>query len=324
MDFKDEYIQWKGNLPMHLLNTIRDAQWSYRELSKNPNITLDFIEANIEKNWDWNLLSDNPHLTISFIQKHKDRKWNWFALSKNKAIKKKDRDTYPGLPWNINGILINPDTSIEEFEKHIKRNLTFLYHCWVYPNSNMTEAFLEKYQSDIPEWISLAENKNISMEFVKSHLNRRWDWQVLSTNIPVSDIEINAFPWHYYNGVSKNETLTIPFIRKHIRHYWDWKLISSNAGISVEDIENNPDLPWDWQSIALNPNITREFIKKHIDKKSFASILIQNKGLYNDTSFKRSIKKDLDNRKSITNNILFDNISFDIIEHVLSLYIGYD
>ena len=41
----------------------------YFYLSRNPNLTIDFIEKNITKNWDWQNLSYSSVLTVEFIKK---------------------------------------------------------------------------------------------------------------------------------------------------------------------------------------------------------------------------------------------------------------
>lgn len=40
-----------------------DLPWSWQGLSKNPNITMDFIIQHIDKPWDWKEISNNEFLS---------------------------------------------------------------------------------------------------------------------------------------------------------------------------------------------------------------------------------------------------------------------
>jgi DNA-dependent RNA polymerase auxiliary subunit epsilon len=50
-----------------LLEKYPDKPWNWRWISKNPNLTMEFIEKNPDKPWDWENLSRN--FTIEFIKK---------------------------------------------------------------------------------------------------------------------------------------------------------------------------------------------------------------------------------------------------------------
>ena len=50
-----------------------DKPWYWRYISKNPNLTMEFIEAHHEKSWNWGWISENINLTMEFIQAHPDK-----------------------------------------------------------------------------------------------------------------------------------------------------------------------------------------------------------------------------------------------------------
>ena len=54
-------------------------EWGWQGLSKNPAITMEFIERNIDKYWCWDLriggLSSNPAITMEFIENHLTKPW---------------------------------------------------------------------------------------------------------------------------------------------------------------------------------------------------------------------------------------------------------
>lgn len=141
------------------------------------------------------------------------------------------------------------------------------------------------------------------IEFVKSHIGRKWNWVLLSANPSVSyeDIKANpSLPWVYDNtGVQWNPSLTlanieeliqekklqpqgfaghpaitIEFVLKYMamKDYktgWDWSLLSANPSIQLKDIQENPKLKWNWGSIASRNDLTKDFIEENIDKKGF-------------------------------------------------------
>jgi len=54
-------------------------------MTKNPNITCEFIEKHINENWDWSEISKNPNITLEFIEKY-IKKIDFKKLSENKFI----------------------------------------------------------------------------------------------------------------------------------------------------------------------------------------------------------------------------------------------
>ena len=55
-------------------------------------------------------------------------------------------------------------------------------------------------------------------------------------------------------------------LRKYSDKELNWFHFSISDLITMEDIDNNIDLPWDWGGISGNPNLTLEFIKKYHNK----------------------------------------------------------
>ena len=55
-------------------------------LSFNKNITMEFIEKNMDKQWNWSILSMSPNLTGEFLDKHENENWYFYNLAKNENI----------------------------------------------------------------------------------------------------------------------------------------------------------------------------------------------------------------------------------------------
>ena len=69
----------------HLLKLIeiyRD-KLNWFEITRNPNITWEIIQANPNEDWDWDYVSMNPNITWEIIQANHNEKWNWLSIAQN-------------------------------------------------------------------------------------------------------------------------------------------------------------------------------------------------------------------------------------------------
>jgi hypothetical protein len=65
--------------------------WEWSGISRNPNITMEFIEKHLDSPWDWNTISSNPNLTMEFIEANPDKPWNWLVISNTRFDADYDR-----------------------------------------------------------------------------------------------------------------------------------------------------------------------------------------------------------------------------------------
>lgn len=56
-----------------LQNNIK-FQWN--RYSKNPYLSVPFLEKNINEKWDFSLLSENPAVPLNIILKYPNKKWD--------------------------------------------------------------------------------------------------------------------------------------------------------------------------------------------------------------------------------------------------------
>ena len=83
------------SVPYILFDTIEiiekrpDKPWDWKDISRNPNITMEIIDKYPNKPWDWGVggISQNPNLTIEFIEKHSNKPWDMTHVCKNKFSK---------------------------------------------------------------------------------------------------------------------------------------------------------------------------------------------------------------------------------------------
>ena len=50
------------------IDQIPDEDWDWKEISKNSNLTMKFVEKHIGKSWDWNAISVLPNIKMEFIE----------------------------------------------------------------------------------------------------------------------------------------------------------------------------------------------------------------------------------------------------------------
>ena len=290
---KDNYLS---------LNLIKKYSYNlnYYKLSKNPNITQEFILKYPNKKWNINYLIKNNKIT------------NFKALSKFKNIDQYIINKYPNKPWDWEWLIEN--TNIKKY-KNIQ-----------YCNSNFTENFIIKYpyqnwdiielikNNKITDFKALSKFKNIDQKIIDNYLNKPWDWEWLIENtdievecyIPFNLIEKYSYKWNYWN-LSYNPTLKKEFIlkypyqnwninyliknnkitnfkalskfknidqyiiNKYINDLWDWEWLIENTDIKLERyipfnlIEKYP-YKWNYWRLSFHPELTEEFIIKYPNK----------------------------------------------------------
>ena len=124
-------------------------------ISRNPNLTMEFIEGNPEYNWDWYGVSYNPNLTMEFIEAH------------------------PEYNWNCNGVSYNPNVTMEFIEAHPEYNWNW---CRVSRNPNLTMELIEAHPEYPWNWRGVSKNPNLTMDFIEVHPEYVWHWREVQKN----------------------------------------------------------------------------------------------------------------------------------------------
>jgi hypothetical protein len=216
------------------------SKLNWSEVSKNPNISLKFIEDNIDMpfNWGYRGLSCNPIVTKEFMSKHTDK--DWFLYEKEyeeekENLKKSDIELMQKILYNIKTYKIN------------------LPNCKIFSNCSY-----------------LIE------EIVDLTINNKWHFGIfgLSLNPNITCNLVEKYPhknWYYgANGLSSNPSINVDFIKKNLDKDWDFGCngLSANPSITLDFYEETKDREWDFgqYGLSINPVITKEFIEIHKDK----------------------------------------------------------
>ncbi len=262
-------IEGKKSLENMIRNNLTE-EWDWYNLSENPNISLEFVEAHLNFPWDanmvystkllpvnffdkasfvwnWSVLSKNPSLDMGFVSRNRNLWWDWKAMSENPSLtmdlfEQVSNDMGENSPWDSDKISRNPFLTMDFVENHIVENN------WDWDGMSINPAItMEFVQNNIDlewTWWRMSGNPSLTMDFVENHMNLRWHWTYMSIN----------------------PSLTMEFVQNHPNLNWNWEYMSGNPSLTMEFLEanlNNPNFRWDWDSISKNPNLTEEFIKEH-------------------------------------------------------------
>jgi hypothetical protein len=284
-----------------LIKLFPDKDWDWGAIGGNVNTTWDIIKENIDKPWNWTSIGLNPNITWDIVQTNQtfptgSRKgekipWdNYYLLSNknftweiiSKHLPPKDFDEWNNLsynknitwkivkenldkPWFWGPLCLHIKVTMKEIRKNLRSDNPApwdFYHLAMNPNISLED--IENTPKFLEYTRSLSSNKNITWEFIKKHLDKPWNWYVVSNNhnitwnmiknirIPVKDLCVedhldapdeNISPW-YAAGVSYNPNIT-------------WEIIIAN-----------PEFPWDFDHFSCNPNFTWKIVR---DNKPFLS-----------------------------------------------------
>ena len=155
-NYPDKSWDWEWliqNTSIHIekyipLNSIKKYpyKWYYLYLSKNPNITEEFILKYPYQNWNMCFLIKNDKIT------------DFNALSKFKNIDEYIIEIYPNKPWDWEWLIENTDINVE---KYIPLNL------------------IEKYRYKKWNYWKLSKNPNLTEEFILKYPNQNWNIKYL-------------------------------------------------------------------------------------------------------------------------------------------------
>lgn len=95
-----------------------DDEWTLNWwcVSANPNITLEFVEKNINQAWHWHILSMNKGVTIDFVLTYPNKNWYWAALSSRIPLSDIEKNMH--LPWIWASVSTNPTLTPEFIKKY--------------------------------------------------------------------------------------------------------------------------------------------------------------------------------------------------------------
>lgn len=145
------------------------------QIYANPAVSLEFIE-NCDIISGWCSVSRNPNVTIQFLNKYPTKPWNWEELSKNLSFTI-IRANLTRHEWDWKGISANPTLCLNFLQQHVAD------YDWDWfslsRNPCVTIEFLNATQHYKWNWSAVSQNPNITTDFVRSTLHKPWAWYYL-------------------------------------------------------------------------------------------------------------------------------------------------
>ena len=107
---------------------------------------------------------------------------------------------------------------------------------------------------------------NLTWDFIKTNLNRQWDWNALSKHSTITFDIIKAnptLPWNW-DDISMNPNITVAIIKQYPQYPWNlYYFASQNKTVTEATITANPDFKWNIIHLCSNDNISWYFMVKH-------------------------------------------------------------
>jgi hypothetical protein len=169
-------------------------------------------------------------------------------------------------------------------EEFVKKSLAKLSHEITYSGQSIDECldFALKYPEENWNWCNLTKSRNLTVEILREHIHRQWNWDYLSDVKYINFID--EFPeknWNWFrlcndiHNVSISYYFTklkIPteFIIKNIDKPWNWKGLMRMNEINffkiMDECPYAENIQWNWGLLSFNININVDVLRKHIDK----------------------------------------------------------
>lgn len=221
-----EGVWWNKRTTMDIIEKMKPINFS--ALSCNPNLTVEFIEANPGK-WDYYSLSC---FTEDFAEKHLKR-INPVAVAKNKNI------------------------SLEFVEKYFSEAVSHSPHLTV----DYIESSDKIYNAD-----DFIDNDNIPTDFIVDYaLQHGQTLFNLSKRKPSNDILLKGEKLYVGNKI--NYDLALDYDAKYGKRKGNelWEIFSARA--TAKEINESVNARWNYACLSRNPNLPFEFFEMNIDKK---------------------------------------------------------
>ena len=281
---------------LKLFEKYKDKNWNKSELSRNPNIPIEYILNHPEINWNYNNVLMHPHcnkeyfdiiikkynvnpknyiynknLDMNVILENPDVKWDIEYLSQHPKITIKIIEENENIDWNFLWLSCNPNININ-FVKHIG------IHKFDFESLTMFLNINEILQNSKLPWSYdlLSYNSDLTFEILKSFNNIIFDYDSILENMNINEIfkMINYYEYDiYFNNywICRNNTLTINDINKlgGLNSTWNFFDLSHHININMDYVDQYSDLKWNFNELSKNPNITEDFIKNNLNKINF-------------------------------------------------------
>jgi len=243
-DYFDVLCQ-NPNITMKDIQENPDKFNCLRNLSRNPNITWEFIKSKIDENRQSLINIDWTLLCLNYNLKFEDIKYIWlnypnifiehrFGVNPNITwdIVKNNMD----IPWNWVDISENYNITWHIIKNNLNNNLYNWNWCSISMNQNITWDIVEA-NPDMPwDYNGLSLNPNITFEIIDANPDKPWIWTFISTNDFMKEIYMRRklSDW-FKRSELKEELMKVVW---HPRNFWKFPYLDPET---FGDVSENDD-----------------------------------------------------------------------------------
>lgn len=177
------YVSINPTLETQIVLDLPNLPWDFRAMSGNLNIDYRIIPdpdyhllskrlpyhaiLELEKLLNYKQLSKNPNITLDYVLQHNDKPWDYTWLSANPAFDTLDISNQK-IPWCPNGLAMNPNIPLK------KDNVAPQYLSW---KADINEVIQNPHQP----WIWHILTDRFDIYDIYQNWNLPWHWLQLKT-----------------------------------------------------------------------------------------------------------------------------------------------
>jgi len=184
-NFKLNYLSWNS----YILDNFNVKIIDYKDLVGYVDeftihnicslLTLEEIEKNKNNFFDIAGISKNKNLTVEFILKYPEWDWKYEFICLLPFITEEIIESNPQIPWNWSLLSTHQNISIKFIESNMDKPWSWSY---LSSNPNLTIAFVKKYFGRGFCWYLVSKNKNITCKDIEENPLLPWDWYYVCKN----------------------------------------------------------------------------------------------------------------------------------------------
>jgi hypothetical protein len=224
------------------LNLMKSKDVKYREMCANPNFQLSFVKD--DEIYYADRLSKNPNLTLEFVLAHRLSYWDWDEISKHPNVTMEMIDAHPELPWKLGYVIFNPNFTREYHDKITNQfknePLAQLSHSSKYAIKRDDVVLLDTY---IKYGIGCNQFTEENLEIFFEHANK--------TNVAIP-------PYFFQNDGIRN--ISVKFVEKHIDQPWSWWQMHCCHDFTPNFAFKHLNQEWNWNGIVIHPKFTHQYL----------------------------------------------------------------
>jgi hypothetical protein len=275
---------------LDLVKATPGLNWEFEHLNRNLNISLAEIAADWNTGlWIRSILSERADLTLDFILEFPDtaniyQKWDWRAIFTNSK-----QITLRVIEQHLDMISqLYPEFYIDYYFSHkiidddpsflLRHPYEFNYDWKLFSRSISLKFIFSNFT--LPwDLQSISVNTTMDLESIMTHPEIKWDPDIISLEIPLTDLlSQTKYPINY-DFLSGNPTLTTNYFLENLDKKWNQFWLSGNESLDFNmladhdadlskyfDInvdEDDPDYYAENLILYRNKSITLKFINKY-------------------------------------------------------------